>query len=280
MQALNIPTKINKGTVEITTDVQLIRIGEKVRPNLHSTPKPYRQPACGLRLSRCSTLHPCCCCSVDECRCLVTLAVTAADALCDILQNRLCRWAPLRRRCWPSWASSPSPTAWSSARCLFRPSVSLEYTVLPEPRSQRPPYLAQCIDPALCGLGFTVAGCGSNWALCTRSFTVRLPQVFGLGSMLTRESVLTGFPHWLRAAGVRVGVAVLKGVSYWLLTRSFYRLPITGVRVGVAVLAVGAGHHGGRPAGQGQVRHRQHHRRVAHHQLPHPGAPWSCGMSS
>jgi Insertion domain in 60S ribosomal protein L10P len=31
MQALNIPTKINKGTVEITTDVQLIRIGEKVR---------------------------------------------------------------------------------------------------------------------------------------------------------------------------------------------------------------------------------------------------------
>jgi large subunit ribosomal protein LP0 len=29
-QALNIPTKINKGTVEITTDVQLIRIGEKV----------------------------------------------------------------------------------------------------------------------------------------------------------------------------------------------------------------------------------------------------------
>ena len=35
MQALNIPTKINKGTVEITTDVQLIRIGEKVRPCLH-----------------------------------------------------------------------------------------------------------------------------------------------------------------------------------------------------------------------------------------------------
>lgn len=31
MQALNIPTKINKGTVEITTDVQLIHIGEKVR---------------------------------------------------------------------------------------------------------------------------------------------------------------------------------------------------------------------------------------------------------
>ena len=30
MQALNIPTKINKGTVEITTDVQLIKIGEKV----------------------------------------------------------------------------------------------------------------------------------------------------------------------------------------------------------------------------------------------------------
>jgi len=29
-QALNIPTKINKGTVEITTDVQLIKIGEKV----------------------------------------------------------------------------------------------------------------------------------------------------------------------------------------------------------------------------------------------------------
>jgi large subunit ribosomal protein LP0 len=29
-QALNIPTKINKGTVEITTDVQLIKIGDKV----------------------------------------------------------------------------------------------------------------------------------------------------------------------------------------------------------------------------------------------------------
>lgn len=34
MQALNIPTKINKGTVEITTDVQLIRIGEKVRQRI------------------------------------------------------------------------------------------------------------------------------------------------------------------------------------------------------------------------------------------------------
>ena len=80
----------------------------------------------------------------------------------DVLQNCLCRWAPPRRRCWPSWASSPSPTAWSSARCLFRPSVSntLEYTVLFKPRSQRPSYLAQCIDPALCGLGSTVAGCG------------------------------------------------------------------------------------------------------------------------
>lgn len=29
-QALNIPTKINKGTVEITADVQLVKTGEKV----------------------------------------------------------------------------------------------------------------------------------------------------------------------------------------------------------------------------------------------------------
>ena len=30
LQALNIPTKINKGTVEITTDVHLIHTGNKV----------------------------------------------------------------------------------------------------------------------------------------------------------------------------------------------------------------------------------------------------------
>lgn len=30
LQALNIPTKINKGTVEITTDVHLIQTGNKV----------------------------------------------------------------------------------------------------------------------------------------------------------------------------------------------------------------------------------------------------------
>ena len=45
--------------------------------------------------------------------------VTAVDASMT-LQNRLCRWAHPRQRCWPSWASSPSPTAWSSARCRSR----------------------------------------------------------------------------------------------------------------------------------------------------------------
>ena len=56
-QILNIPTKINKGTVEIVSDVFLVKKGDKARAPAHSAQRQHC-PHCPARVRSCSASAP------------------------------------------------------------------------------------------------------------------------------------------------------------------------------------------------------------------------------
>lgn len=128
-QTLNIATKINKGSIEILNDVEVVTKGTKVRRSLTLTPRflssspvlshCYRRAEhhpCRERLRRPFPHRP---------RADTRLPRPAARPMNELLTHKsnrrgccmdVYRWAPPKRCFSASWASAPSRTVWCSSR--------------------------------------------------------------------------------------------------------------------------------------------------------------------